>query len=72
MLVSGTFLADTTYDTDLDTSNGVNTYAETLYTAGADGGVSPYILAAMMLQEMGTNGASDSISGTNRRFPGYL
>lgn len=25
----------------------------------------------MMLQEMGTNGASDSISGTNRRFPGY-
>ena len=64
VLVSGTFLADTTYDTDLDTSNGVNTYAETLYTAGADCGVSPYILAAMMLQEMGTNGASDSISGT--------
>lgn len=25
----------------------------------------------MMLQEMGTNGASESISGTNRRFPGY-
>lgn len=71
VLVSGTFLANTTYDTDLDTSNGVNTYAETLYTAGADCGVSPYILAAMMLQEMGTNGASDSISGTNRRFPGY-
>ena len=71
VLVSGTFLADTTYDTDLDTSNGVNTYAETLYTAGADCGVSPYILAAMMLQEMGTNGASESISGTNRRFPGY-
>ena len=71
VLVSGTFLADTTYDTDLDPSNGVTTYAETLYTAGADYGVSPYILAAMMIQEMGTNGASDSISGTNRRFPGY-
>ena len=28
VLVSGTFLADTTYDTDLDTSNGVNTYAK--------------------------------------------
>ena len=71
VLVSGTFLADTEYDTDLDASNGVTTYAETLFSAGADYGVSPYILTAMMLQEMGTNGASDSISGTNRRFPGY-
>lgn len=71
LLIAGTFLADTSVDTDLDASNGVNTYAETLYTAGADHGVSPYILAAMMLQEMGTNGASDSVSGTNRRFPGY-
>ena len=71
VLVSGTFLADTEYDTDLDASNGVTTYAETLFSAGADYGVSPYILTAMMIQEMGTNGASDSISGTNRRFPGY-
>ena len=71
VLVSGTFLADTEYDTDLDSSNGVTTYAETLFSAGADYGVSPYILTAMMIQEMGTNGASDSISGTNRRFPGY-
>lgn len=71
VLIAGTFLADASVDTDLDASNGVNTYAETLYAAGADYGVSPYILAAMMLQEMGTNGASDSISGTNRRFPGY-
>ena len=71
VLMSGTFLADTEYDTDLDASNGVTTYAETLFSAGADYGVSPYILTAMMIQEMGTNGASDSISGTNRRFPGY-
>ena len=71
VLVSGTFLANTEYDTDLDSSNGVTTYAETLFSAGADYGISPYVLTAMMLQEMGTNGASDSISGTNRRFPGY-
>lgn len=71
LLVSGTFLADTSRDTDLDASNGVNTYAETIFTAGENCGVNPCILAAMMLQEMGTDGASESISGTNGRFTGY-
>ena len=69
-MVAGTFLANDAYDTDLDGGNGVQTYVNTLYDAGAAHGVSPYILAAMMLQEMGISGASQSISGTNGRFPG--
>lgn len=46
-------------------------YVDDLWEAGTSCGVSPYILAAMMIQEMGVSGQSDSISGTNSRFPGY-
>lgn len=70
-MVAGTFLADTSLDTDLDGSNGVTTYTDALYQAGSAYGVSPYVLASMMIQEMGSAGISDSISGTNSRFPGY-
>lgn len=70
-MVKGSFLADTSRDLDNDGSNGVTTYAESLYAAGSTHGINPYVLASMMIQEMGTAGKSDSISGTNSRFPGY-
>ena len=70
-MVKGSFLADTQRDLDGDGSNGVTTYVDSLYDAGATHGVNPYVLASMMIQEMGTAGKSDSISGTNSRFPGY-
>jgi len=70
-MVKNTFLADAARDLDGDGANGVTTYVDTLYTAGATYGINPYVLASMMLQEMGTAGKSDSISGTNSRFPGY-
>lgn len=70
-MVAGTFLADAARDLDGDGSNGVNTYVNTLYAAGSAYGVSPYVLASMMIMEMGASGASDSISGTSSRFPGY-
>lgn len=55
-MVAGTFLADTSLDTDLDGSNGVTTYTAALYQAGSAYGVSPYVLASMMIQEMGSAG----------------
>lgn len=70
-MVGGSFLADIHRDLDNDNSNGVTTYVDTLCAAGAAHGVNPYVLASMMIQEMGTAGKSDSISGTNSRFPGY-
>lgn len=44
-------------------------YAELILSAAQQSGVSPYVLAAMILQEQG-NGNSDSISGTNAQYPG--
>lgn len=70
-MVSGSFLADTARDLDNDSSNGTTTYVDSLYAAGSTHGINPYVLASMMIQEMGTAGRSDSISGTNSRFPGY-
>lgn len=45
-------------------------YPEVLLRAGSEGGVNPYVLAASIRQEMGNAGTSDSISGTNEKFPG--
>lgn len=70
-MVKGTFLADTERDLDGDGANGVTTYVDALFAAGSAHGINPYVLASMMIQEMGTAGKSDSISGTNSRFPGY-
>ncbi len=67
-LVKGTFLEGSFTDVDGKTYR----YTDVIYEAGRESGVSPYYLAAMMIQEMGTKGASDSISGTNSKFPGYF
>ena len=44
-------------------------YADIIMKAAEQSGVSPYVIAAMILQEQGT-GSSDSISGTNASYPG--
>ena len=69
-VTAGTFLGREDYDADQDASNGVDTLTETLFQAGQTCGVNPYVLAAMMIQEMGAAGNSQSITGTNPRFPG--
>ncbi len=70
-MVQGTYLADTALDLDGDAANGVDTYVNTIYAAASRYGVSPYVVASILLQEQGRSGASDSISGANSRFPGY-
>ena len=47
---------------------GVFTYSDVIYNACSQVGANPYVIAAMILQEQGVKG-SDSISGTNARFP---
>ena len=69
-VTAGTFLGREDYDADQDASNGVDTLGETLFRAGQTYGVNPYVLAAMMIQEMGTAGNSQSVTGANPRFPG--
>ena len=45
-------------------------YAEIIYNACAQIGINPYVAVAMILQEQGVDGKSDSISGNNKKFPG--
>lgn len=45
-------------------------YAEIIYNACAQIGINPYVVVAMILQEQGVDGKSDSISGKNKKFPG--
>lgn len=45
-------------------------YAEIIYNACAQIGINPYVCVAMILQEQGIEGKSDSISGKNSKFPG--
>ena len=45
-------------------------YAEAIMKAGEQSGVNPYVLAAMIIQEVGKNG-SRSVSGTSSSYSGY-
>ena len=45
-------------------------YVDIIMKAAEQSGVSPYVLAAAILQEQG-KGTSDLISGTNSTYPGY-
>ena len=67
-LVSGTFLANAVTDTDGKKLY----YPQVIYDAGKKVGVNPYVLAAMIIQEQGTKGLSDSISGKAPGFEGYF
>lgn len=52
-------------------SNGTETYVDIIMEAASQSGVSPYVLAAMILQEQGNNGTSPLISGTYSGYEGY-
>lgn len=47
------------------------TYIDILMNAAAQSGVSPYVLAAMILQEQSTDGSSPLISGNYSGYEGY-
>ena len=67
-LVDGTFLDATVTDTDGKKIY----YPQVIFDAGKKVGVNPYVLAAMIIQEQGTKGLSDSISGKAPGFEGYF
>ena len=64
-LVSGTFLAgkfpEDTYET----------YVDVIMEAAKQSNVSPYVLASMIINEQGTQGTGNSISGTVSGYGGY-
>ena len=53
------------------TGSGSKLYVDIIMDAAAQSGVSPYVLAAMILQEQGINGGSPLISGNYSGYPGY-
>ncbi len=65
-VVKGTFLANTYEEGGKDVA-----YTTTIMNAGKSAGVSPYVLASMIIIEQGTNGAGNSISGTVSGYKGY-
>lgn len=52
-------------------SGGSEFYIDILMNAAAQSGVSPYVLAAMILQEQGTGGGTGLISGNYAGYEGY-
>lgn len=62
-MVAGTFLAKTDHFPE--------TYVPVLMRVAADKKISPYVLASSILQELGKEGKSDSISGTLKGYEGY-
>ena len=67
-LVQGTFLANWVTDTDGTSFY----YPQAIYNAGQAAGVSPYVLASMIINEMGASGGSQSISGNAPGYEGYF
>lgn len=65
-MVKGTFL-----DADFTESTRYDTYSDLLVYAGKQSGVSPYVLASMILVEQGTKGTGGSISGKVSGYKGY-
>ena len=63
-ILAGSFMANATIE------NG-KTYAKTFVELGKETGVSPFLMAARVRQEQGTNGKSALISGTYKGYEGY-
>lgn len=51
--------------------SGSTSYVDIIMNAGAQSGVNPYVLAAMIIQEQGSGGTSPLISGTHSEYPGH-
>ena len=68
-IVKGTFLANG-YSDSKDTAYG-GSYVKVLMEAGRQSGVSPYILAGIIIQEQDSSGSSSLISGTYSGYEGY-
>lgn len=69
-MVSGTFL-DAKYPNPKNATKTYDTYSDVLVYAGKQSGVSPYVLASMILTEQGSNGTGGSISGKVKGYEGY-
>ena len=63
--------AGTSSVTSGSTSSGSRLYVDILMDAARQSGVSPYVLAAMIIQEQGKSGTSPLISGTYSKYYGY-
>ena len=63
-MVQGTYLAKTCPGT-------TTSYVDVIMEAAKESGVCPFTLASMMIQEQGTNGTGNSISGTVSGYKGY-
>ena len=59
-MIAGSFMDTPEYD-----------YAQAIYNAGQTAGVSPYLLASRIIQEMGYNGESDLCRGELPGYEGY-
>lgn len=66
-VVKNTFMEENMISNDLD---GMITYAQAILFAAQTTGVSPYHLASRIIQEMGVNGGSGSISGAVSGYEG--
>ncbi len=51
--------------------SGSTNYAEIIMNAGTQSGVNPYVLAAMIIQEQGSNGTGRSVTGNVSGYEGY-
>lgn len=67
-IIAGTFMA-TNYTDPKDTAYG-GSYAKVIMEAAKQSGVSPYILASKIRQEIGTS-VTSMISGTTKGYEGY-
>ena len=68
-VVAGTFL-ERGYSDPYDTAYG-GSYIKVIMAAAESSGVSPYVLAATIIQEQGVNGTSPLISGEYSGYEGY-
>ncbi len=53
------------------TLTGSTSYADIIMNAAESSGISPYVIAAMIIQEQGSDGRGNSISGTYSGYVGY-
>ena len=69
-VVKDTFL-EKGYDQNGDGIIDVDAYLNDILLAAKNSGVSPYVLAATIIIEQGSNGTSDAISGNFENYEGY-